>query len=161
MEDLNYSAKWRNDPEVRDNIQGFRYPVSNEMEEKWLKSFIETNGTSRAGFAVEDISDGVLAGFVFLNEIDLLNRQAKLGTVLGNRKKWGFGFGTESSRLICEYGFKMLGLHRIWVEILAENRASIRMCEKIGFVKEGIMKDHFFTNNVYYDVVFMGLVNDK
>ena len=159
MEDLLQSVIWRNDPEVRDNIQGFRYPVSEEMESKWLKSFIETSGTDRAGFAIEDLKDNGLVGFVFLNNIDLINKQAKLGTVLGNREKWGFGFGTESSKLICDYGMKMLGLHRIWVEILSDNKASIRMCEKIGFVQEGMMKDHFFTNNKFHDVVFMGLIN--
>ena len=125
MDDLKYSVEWRNDAEVRDNIQGFRYPISEEMESKWLRSFIETSGTDRAGFAVEDIDDDGLVGFVFLNNIDLINRQAKLGTVLGNRKKWGKGFGTDSSKLICDYGMKMLGLHRIWVEILSDNKASI------------------------------------
>ncbi len=161
MEDINQSLLWRNDPEVRDNIQGYRYPITFEMEQAWLEGIVQNKNQHRVGFAVEDLTDGVLVGFVFLNDIDFINRHAKLGTVLGNREKWGKGFGTECSRLICEYGFKMLNIHRIWVEIISTNIPSIKMCERIGFVTEGELKQHFYNNGKYYDVTIMALINEK
>jgi RimJ/RimL family protein N-acetyltransferase len=157
--DVKVSVDWRNDPAIRDYIQGYRMPVTYEMEQQWLEGFLHNTNPNRVGFAISPLDSDKLLGMVFLNQINWFDRNAKLGTIIGDTANSGKGMGTEASQLICDFGFKMLNLHRIYVEIVASNTASIRMCEKVGFQKEGIIRDAFFSNGMYHDVEIMGLLN--
>ena len=159
LEDLDKSVMWRNNSRINENIQGYRYPITLEMERRWLEGLLNNEDKTRVAFSVVRKKDNELAGFVFLNNIDFLNRNAKLGTVLGEEMQ-GMGLGKECSNLICEYGFKMLNLIRIYGHALERNEISIKMCESIGFEVEGIMKNHFYSNGKYHNVVILGRINE-
>ena len=159
-EDIEQSLIWRNDPEIRDQIMGFRYPVTVEMEEKWLQSFLECKDLNRLGFAIEDLETNKLLGFTFLNEIDYLNRNAKYAVYLGKSTDGNKGIGTECTRMMMNYSFNILNLHRLWVYIRSDNQASINMCIKVGFKKEGELKDHYYINGKYHDITIMGLCRE-
>lgn len=68
---------------------------------------------------------------------------------------WGKGYATEASRLLLNWGFKTLRLHRIWAECHDENTASARVLEKLGMSFEGLkrehrwVRDHFRSSRVY------------
>jgi len=65
-------------------------------------------------------------------------------------------------KLIVEYGFYKMGIIRFQAEIIPENIASIRVCEKIGFQNEGLLNQYAFYNNngnCFKSVVMMGLIH--
>lgn len=87
-------------------------------------------GFARLGF------DGVNAG--------------KLGYAIAHGH-WGHGYAVDAARTLVRYGFETLGLHRISAAIGPDNAASIAVVVKLGFVREGRIRDHVHTNGAWRD----------
>src|SRR5262249_14529448 len=64
------SVRWRNDAEIRDNVLGYRFPVTEEMEAHWVDAVLKDQSRTRVVLAIEDKSDGAFVGLVYLNNID-------------------------------------------------------------------------------------------
>ncbi|MFF3343201.1 GNAT family N-acetyltransferase [Streptomyces flavidovirens] len=73
-------------------------------------------------------------------------------------KEWGHGYATDAARTLTTYAFQELGLHRVSAAIGPENAASIALVEKLGFTKEGILRDHVFTNGTWRDSVLYSVL---
>jgi len=111
--DLAHSLKWRNDPAVRDAVLGYRFPVTEKMEEAWYDRVLADQGGKRATFAIEDLADNALVGFVHLFDIDWPCRLAHFGIVIGETDRQDRGIGGEATTLMMAYGFEALNLERI------------------------------------------------
>lgn len=68
------------------------------------------------------------------------------------------GFMSEALKPILDYGFRKMNLHRIEAFISPENAASLKLVEKFGFQKEGVLKEHYFKNNVMEDSAVYSLL---
>ena len=66
--------------------------------------------------------------------------------MLYDKSQWGFGFGLEALKAVCDFAFNKIGLHRIVADYYKENIPSSKIFEKAGFTVEGIFKDHFVNN---------------
>lgn len=115
---------------------------------------------SRASFAVARQQDDALVGEVVLNEIEGRNRSANFrifidGSYTGN------GYGTEATVLLLGYGFGMLNLHRIELDVYTINPRAIHVYEKVGFVKEGIKRQNWYYDHQYYDSIIMSILKDE
>lgn len=78
------------------------------------------------------------------------NANADMGYTL-RQDQWGQGFATEAARLLLNFGFLRLGLHRIWATAGPENRASIRVLEKIGMKFEGQLRQDLLVRGEFRD----------
>ena len=97
----------------------------------------ERNGYGR--FAVELKETAEFIGFCGLKYLPDLDE-----TDLGYRfmsEFWGQGYATEASKACLDFGFKDLGLKRIIAMVLPENEGSIRVLDKLNFVKEKFVED--------------------
>ena len=56
------------------------------------------------------------------------------------KASWGMGYGTEAAAALIDYGFQNLSLHRIWAQAAPENKASLRVLEKLGMTYEGLVR---------------------
>jgi len=77
-------------------------------------------------------------------------------------KYQGNGYTSEAVKLIVDYSFSKLGIVRFQAEILPENTASIKVCEKNGFKNEGLLNNYVFYNNngnCFKSIVMMALIN--
>ena len=75
----------------------------------------------------------------------------------------GNGYATEAVRRVVEYGFSCLNIVRFQAEIIPENIASIKVCEKNGFRNEGVLRKYAFydnNGNCFRDVVMMALTEE-
>ena len=72
--------------------------------------------------------------------------------------EWGHGYATEAARTILAFAFRELGLHRISAAIGPDNAASIAVVEKLGFTREGVLRDHVHTNGAWRDSVLYSLL---
>ena len=97
--------------------------------------------------ATESTSDRVI-GFVRLGLGGV--RAAKLGYAI-RADHWGHGYATDAARVITEFGFRDLQLHRITAAIGPDNESSIAVVKKLDFRYEGRLRDHVFTNNAWRD----------
>src|SRR5262245_16020840 len=82
-----------------------------------------------------------LIGGVGLRLSGTENRDAGMGYVL-HPGFWNRGLATETAAAIVEFGFRRHGLHRIWAECDPANAASARVLEKIGMIREGLLRQH-------------------
>jgi [ribosomal protein S5]-alanine N-acetyltransferase len=68
------------------------------------------------------------------------DRQTAEAWYMLGKAHWAQGYGTEAVRLLLDFGFGELGLHRVWATCLPENRASLRALEKAGMRREGYQR---------------------
>ncbi len=151
--------QWFNDHEVTQHLT-IRYPLSHAQE----KEFIE--GSSRMGynnpsFGVETIAESRLIGGVGFEQVSPENRSAILGIAIGDKTFWNGGYGTDTMRTLCRFGFEMMNLHRIELEVYAENERAVHVYKKVGFHLEGTRRQACFKFGRYQDVHVMGLLEGE
>lgn len=108
-------------------------------------------------FSVVELAGNALAGDALLWGIDLHNRMAHIG--LGLRPVFrGRGLGTDVVRALCEYGFTVRGLHRLQIETLTTSAAMIQAAERVGFTREGTLRQAAWVTGKWLDEVILGLL---
>ncbi len=83
---------------------------------------------------------------------------------LGDRSAiafWGQGYVTEAVRAIIDYGFRVLGLHRVYAECHGDNPASRRVLEKAGMTYEGRLRQHSFRVDRFADKLVFGVLREE
>jgi RimJ/RimL family protein N-acetyltransferase len=158
--DLARSIEWRNDATTRDAVLGYKFPVTEKMEEGWYDRILADTGGHRASFAVEDAADGMHVGFVHLSDIDWSSRSAHFGVVIGDRERQNRGIGSEATELAMIYGFETLNLDRIELRVVEGNRRARDIYARLGFVEEGRLRRAAFVNGKPVDVMIMGLLRE-
>lgn len=87
-------------------------------------------------------------------------RAGKLGYAIAY-DWWGRGIATDAARTVIDYGFRELGLHRISAAIGPDNHPSIALVDHIGMTREGVIRDHVFTNGAWRDSVLFSVLADE
>ena len=150
---------WLNDPEVTRYTETGTFPTTAEDLENFYRSV--TGSKNDVIFAIVDKKSGRHVGNVKLGPIHWLHRSAILGILIGEKEFWGKGIGLEATRLVVEYGFNRLNLHRIELGVFAEHKAAVRCYEKAGFKIEGHMRQDLFHDGEYKDRIWMGLLRSE
>ncbi|MFD8971172.1 MULTISPECIES: GNAT family N-acetyltransferase [unclassified Streptomyces] len=117
---------------------------------------IADEGTG-ARVAVDRASDGAFVGWVGLTDWDPDFRSASLGYCLDDAM-WGHGYATEAAHAVLEWAFDTLDLNRVQAETDTRNVASARVLEKIGFVREGTLREECVVNGEVSDTWVFGLL---
>lgn len=92
--------------------------------------------------------------------IDQHNRSAHIGISLRPSFR-GRGLGEDAVRVLCGYGFTVLGLNRLGIETLSDNSAMLRTAERVGFVREGVFRRAAWVNGEFLDEVLLGMLADE
>jgi diamine N-acetyltransferase len=95
-----------------------------------------------------------------LLNINWRHRSGELQIRIGDAASRGRGLGTEAVRLLCDFGFADLNLHRIYLHVFASNSRAIGAYEKAGFVREGLLRQAAYIDGQWVDVVLMGLIRE-
>lgn len=98
-----------------------------------------------------------MIGFCGFVEYAARFERAELGYMIAF-ESWNKGYATEACAAVIDYGFKHMKLHRIEATVDPENSASIRVLEKLNFMREGLMKERVICNGKYRDRYMYGLV---
>ncbi|GAG61538.1 unnamed protein product, partial [marine sediment metagenome] len=98
--------KWVNDREVTKYLSSFLYPVSRAEEEKFLERAMSHNDTEKN--LVMETKKGDYIGQISLHKIDWKNRNTELGIVIGNKKYWGKGYGTDAIKTLLNHTFNQM-----------------------------------------------------
>ncbi|WP_052959080.1 GNAT family N-acetyltransferase [Methanoculleus sediminis] len=135
------------------------YPYPDGLAEIWIASLRE--GAERgdaAAFAVTLARGGALIGGARLR-IETAHARGELGFWIA-KSCWGRGYATEAVRAVIEYGFRVLGLHRIHAMHFSRNPASGRVMEKCGMMHEAHLREHARKWGVFEDVEVWGILRD-
>lgn len=154
--DVPVFARWNQDLEFTANIGTPGEAHTLEMRQEAF----ERNSRVRADsveFAVIRLTGRELIGFGGLFDITRA-LTATLFVGIGERGDRGKGYGTEATRLICEYGFFFRSLHTIKVEVNSYNRSAIKLYDRLGFRMAGRIRGAILLNGNRYDQVVMDLL---
>jgi ribosomal-protein-serine acetyltransferase len=108
-------------------------------------------------FAIFDAKDGTMIGGCGLNGIDQMNRRANLGYWV-RTSHTGQGIAPAATVLLAKWGFEVLKLSRIEILVAVGNERSLRVAEKAGAKREGVLRNRIVINNKPYDAVMHSLI---
>jgi RimJ/RimL family protein N-acetyltransferase len=149
---------WLNDREVTKFMESGRFPNTREAMKKYY------HDTRLSGndvmFAIIDTETDKHVGNIRLGPINWIARVAPFGIMIGDKEFWGRGYGTEAIKLVLDYAFNRLNLHKVTAGIVAIHKASIKAFEKAGLEIEGRVKSQFCLDGKYYDSLYLGITEE-
>lgn len=150
---------WMNDNEVTKYLESRFYPQSREKIEEYVKSI--NNNPNYIFLAIMEKKSNTHMGNIKLGPMNWFHRLADVGLLIGEKTAWGKGYATEAIRLVTEYAFGKLNLHKLTAGCYEENIGSEKAFKKNGYVVEGIRKKNCFLDGEYADVILMGIINEE
>src|SRR4051794_932551 len=87
-------------------------------------------------------------------------KAGKLGYAI-RADQWGKGYATDAARILTNYGFGQLRLHRISAAIGPDNGASVTLVRRLGFQYEGRIRDHVHTNGTWRDSLLYSVLEHE
>ena len=118
--------------------------------EEWRKSITYD-------FAIFDVASGDLIGGCGFNEFDGRNGKANLGYWV-RTSYTGRGVAAAATRLLAKWGFEVLKLNRIEIAVAVGNQRSLRVAEKVGAKREGILRNRINIRDKMHDAVMHSLI---
>jgi [ribosomal protein S5]-alanine N-acetyltransferase len=112
---------------------------------------------SGARLAIERASDRAFIGWCSLTRWNPDYRSASMGYCF-EEAAWGHGYATEAAGAVLRWAFDTLDLNRVQAETDTRNTASARVLEKLGFVREGTLREDCIVNGEVSDSWVYGLI---
>jgi ribosomal-protein-alanine N-acetyltransferase len=153
--------RWREQPDS----QRFNplLPLSDEALTNRLTNVTSSNLSDRPGYNeyrwVVDLH-GEIIGTAAVSNISWGMGYAEINYMMSDAH-YGRGFGTRAVALLIEKLFRETELHRIFATISVENAASIKLVERLGFVFEGRMREHYLIQGRRTDELIYGLLRSE
>lgn len=157
--DVNNLYEFKNDWEVIKTLGGLSHGYSLEALERWIEN-IEGKENDIV-WAIADRNNDECIGHIGLYNINYRDGKANKGTIIGYKDYMGKGIASEANSLILDYAFLQLRLHRVEATVLEDNQAIIHVKEKLGYKKEGVLRDHQFRNGKYHNAIIMGIISNE
>jgi RimJ/RimL family protein N-acetyltransferase len=107
--------------------------------------------------AVDRTSDEAFIGWCTLNRWNPVHRSSSLGYCF-EEAAWGRGYATEAARALLQWAFDTLDLNRVQAETDTRNAGSARVLEKLGFVREGTLREDCVVSGEVSDTWVFGLL---
>ncbi len=154
--DLPALLAWTSDREVTRYLYRGAFPAHLEALERNYEAMISSPAEEE--LAICTCRDEAFIGVAGLHGINPVARSAELRVFIGEKQCWSRGYGTEASQLLLAWAFEVLHLHKVWLGVNAGQANAVRVYEKVGFVREGVLRDEVWRNGRYYDAVRMSIL---
>lgn len=149
-EDLPKILAWRNHPSVR-NFMLTRHEITFAEHRAWFERANEDK--TRRLLVIEDEAEPI--GYVQFTNV-----------TAGGISDWGFyarpeapkGTGRKLGTMALAHAFNVLKLHKVCGQALASNEASIALHTRLGFIREGVLRDQHLIDGTYHSLVCFGLL---
>lgn len=148
---------WINDPQMIYTEAGSSPHTREDLIAYYEKHI---NNNTMYFFAVVDIKTRKVVGTARIYDINWLHRIACRGLMIGNKYQ-GKGFATEALNLLCKFAFEYLNLNKLKSGTYIENKGIVKVNERIGFKKEGLLRQERWTRGEYHDIIIWGLLKKE
>lgn len=136
-------------------------PNSEEDSREFVQQVIaDSNEIPRSRYVFAVIVEGKLIGSGEINIQDFIDRKGEIGYIM-HPAYWGLGYATEVARILIEFGFTQLNLHRISATCDPRNIGSVKVLEKVGMIREGTIRDDFLIHNGWRDSHLYGILEHE
>jgi RimJ/RimL family protein N-acetyltransferase len=155
--DVDNILGWVNDPEIVGNIAAFAgHAFTREQELAYIRKTLAS--TSDVVWSIEEAATGRYLGQTGLHQLHERSRVARLACIIGERADMGRGFGSAAIRAVLAHAFGAMALHKVWLMVFATNTRGRRTYARLGFVEEGVLREEYFHEGGWHDMVRMSLL---
>jgi RimJ/RimL family protein N-acetyltransferase len=158
IEDADKYSEWLSDIEVGIGLGIYTTQLSLPKEEKILQQMIDKNEYI---FGIINKENDVLIGNCGLHNVNNIDGRAEFGIFIGDKSNWGKGFGKDATRLILDFGFNILNLHEIYLQVFEYNPAAIKLYEQVGFKKAGTFREAKIIGGRKFDIIIMDILAEE
>ncbi len=136
------------------------FPRSTEGQKKWAHELSLAEPKDDSYRLVIETRAGEIVGMISTAFCDRRNGtfQYGLGIFSEHRRK---GYATDAIRLVLNYFFNELRYHKVTVYVYAFNEPSLNLHEKLGFQREGRLRQMIFTDGKLHDEILLGLTAEE
>jgi len=158
LSDLDAIMEHWNDLETRHNT-GRATPDSRQDREDFIRNSWKLRMEGKGYiFAIEVKKTKEFLGHGSIYVLRNRARSADLGIFIYNKNNWDRGYGTDAMKILLEFGFNYINLHRIELGVYPNNKRAIYVYEKLGFKEVGRKRENRFMNGKYRDEIIMDIL---
>jgi RimJ/RimL family protein N-acetyltransferase len=157
-EDMDIITRWHQDDEF---LRLLRFAPAEPLNDNVWKKFYEQEQPrfkNEYGFAVRLIENDQLIGFCSLNDIMFNHQNAWIAIGIGEPSARGQGYGYDTMSLLLRFAFNELNLHRVQLAVFGYNTRAIHLYEKLGFVREGTLREALLREGQRFDLYNYGML---
>lgn len=154
-QDIPNRVKWINDPAIQYTLN-YDIPTSVSKTRRWFDNMVMN--PNRREFSIFTVEGDRHIGFCGLINIEIPVMKAELHCVIGEKDYWSGGYGTEVYRILQDYGFRELGLNKIYGYQLLHNYGAHRVVEKLGWIREGLLRQDTYSHGTVKDVYVVSII---
>jgi len=155
-EEVKLIHAWANNPDVLPFWYGRIKSLAEIKSDYAADYFTDDDPYTGRCFAIE--KEKIPIGMICYNRIDQDNRNVELDMMLGEKEYWNRGLGSDALRIFIRYLFSNFNLNRIWLGTYAYNQRALRAYEKVGFKREGILREDGFIQGKFVDTVVLSIL---
>jgi [ribosomal protein S5]-alanine N-acetyltransferase len=144
---------WLHDQDVNLFLESGNFPQTLEDLSNYINS-VPANALFLAIYK-KDVLEHI--GNIKIDAIDFKNGLGEFGIMMGQKEEWGKGYAKEASKVVFQHCFDRLNLRKITLGVVKENASAAKLYEKIGFITEGVLKEHKFYDGAFRDILRMAL----
>lgn len=108
-------------------------------------------------WGIGDSATGSVIGTCTLAHVSAVHQRCEIGFAL-RQTHWGQGLGSEAVAAVIAFAFETLGMHRIEADVDPRNDRSLRLLERFGFEREGLLRERYYLHGERQDAALMGLL---
>ena len=158
VEDAEQYCQWINNLEIAKYLIFANQQIGVYKEQKLLTQLIEQGAHI---FSIVENETDTLLGNCSLFNFNQQDSSAELGIFIGSEKHLGKGYGTEAINLLLDYGFNLLNLHNIMLDVYSYNTRAIKSYLKCGFRFIGRRREAKMIGGKRFDQIFMDLLANE
>jgi ribosomal-protein-alanine N-acetyltransferase len=160
MNDLQDIYEYGSDQEVSKYVLWNKYE-SREDAKSFAQSVIDNyeKGNNNI-WAIEYKEDKKMIGTIDFIGYSEKYKRSSLGYVL-NKTYWNKGLMTEAVEAVIKHAFEVLDLNKVSASAIDFNVGSYKVMEKAGMINEGITRQHFSKNDIFYDLVNYSILRSE
>jgi len=158
LKDIDHVMTWINDPDVIKNFQNFDREISRDEELKFLSGIIASPVYHI--FSLFDADSNVYVGQGGINAIAPKNHLGRLSIFI-RKDMQHQGYGRAAILAILRRAFEELHLNKVWLVVFESNQRSTELYRRLGFEIEGLLKEEYYLNGQYENLVRMGMLKSS
>jgi RimJ/RimL family protein N-acetyltransferase len=156
LEDAPQTLEIRYDIEANKAMMGYPFPVTLENEKNWISGFYPQGERKSIFLAIEVNETKKFAGYLSAKNINYINGTADFGIILLKEFR-GKGYSKEAMKLFFNYLYREIHLRKLTLYVLEDNNPAIEVYKKVGFSREGLLKEHTWQDGQYKNIVLMSI----
>ena len=158
VEDAKIYCKWLNDSAVTDGLNKTQDVTTLENEIEYIT---ESNKKGKYFFGIVKKENDELIGSCSFHKIDFINKTGTIGILIGEKENRGKGYGSDTLKVLLDYGFKELCFHNINLTVYSFNESGIECYKKVGFKEVGRNREVRWHDGKWHDLIYMDMLEDE